>query len=238
MKILIFDTETTGLPPRKINTVTESTAEHFPYIVQLSYIIYDTQTNRVLDIENKVIKFESDTAIPQDSIAIHKISNHISQTIGRPIKSILDEFMKHYSTADKIVAHNISFDINMILAELYRYPEKTRSQKSTKNYFIEIVKNSYSQHYCTMQNSKLLCNLITNSKYTNMTYLKYPRLSETCFTLFGNTPNPDNMHDALNDSIICLWCFSKLHPESNIDISKNKLLRTKIKKIMQNTIHR
>lgn len=238
MKVLIFDTETTGLPPRHIKNVSRVTARCFPRIVQLSYIVYDTQTDTILNIENKIVKFEHPDVIPQESINIHKISNHISHVVGHPVKSIINEFMKEYATADKIVAHNISFDINMILAELYRYPERTRSQTSTKNYFLELVNNSYSRHYCTMNNSKLLCNLITKSSYNHLTYIKYPKLSETCYSLFGNTPNPDNMHDALNDSIICLWCFSQLYPKSNIDISKNKFICAKIKNIMQNTIHR
>ena len=40
-KIIIFDTETTGLPKTKDALVTST--ELWPYIVQFSYIIYDMQ---------------------------------------------------------------------------------------------------------------------------------------------------------------------------------------------------
>ena len=43
MRVLVFDTETTGLPKTKI--LNKYMLELWPYIVQLSYIIYDIDTN-------------------------------------------------------------------------------------------------------------------------------------------------------------------------------------------------
>ena len=42
MKVLVFDTETTGLLPSQFPRVTSNLSK-FPYIVQLSYIVYDTE---------------------------------------------------------------------------------------------------------------------------------------------------------------------------------------------------
>ena len=46
MKILIFDTETSGLPEER-NASLLSTNK-WPYILQLSYILYDTDSNKIL----------------------------------------------------------------------------------------------------------------------------------------------------------------------------------------------
>ena len=43
MLILVFDTETTGLPTERNASIFDN--DKWPYIVQLSYIIYDTYKN-------------------------------------------------------------------------------------------------------------------------------------------------------------------------------------------------
>lgn len=46
MIILVFDTETTGLPKTKI--ISYDTLKLWPYIVQFSYIIFDTDTCEIV----------------------------------------------------------------------------------------------------------------------------------------------------------------------------------------------
>ena len=53
---MIFDTETTGLPQTKI--LNRHTLHLFPHIVQLSYIIYNFETNNVEKIRDFIIKME------------------------------------------------------------------------------------------------------------------------------------------------------------------------------------
>ena len=47
MKCLIFDTETTGLPPKIRNQDIKDNLEDWPYLMQLTFIIYDLDTMRV-----------------------------------------------------------------------------------------------------------------------------------------------------------------------------------------------
>ena len=56
MKCLIFDTETTGLPPRiqKDQNIRDY-LEVWPYLMQLTYIIYDLDKQRVDKIYNKYV---------------------------------------------------------------------------------------------------------------------------------------------------------------------------------------
>ena len=53
MRVLVFDTETTGLPKTKI--LNKYMLELWPYIVQLSYIIYDIDTNTIVKIKDCII---------------------------------------------------------------------------------------------------------------------------------------------------------------------------------------
>ena len=48
MKVLVFDTETTGLPTERNPSITET--EKWPHVVQLSYILYDVDENKILTI--------------------------------------------------------------------------------------------------------------------------------------------------------------------------------------------
>ena len=45
MTIVIFDTETTGLIPKYIE-LNKDTVHKFPYVLQLSWIVYDLETER------------------------------------------------------------------------------------------------------------------------------------------------------------------------------------------------
>ena len=63
MKVLVFDTETTGLIPKK-TSVFDTTK--WPYVVQLSYILYDTESNSSILCKDYVIKnmyFESGSKV-------------------------------------------------------------------------------------------------------------------------------------------------------------------------------
>ena len=85
------------------------------------------------------------------------------------------------------------------------------------------------EYYCTMQNSKDLCNLeATNSLGT---YIKFPKLDELHNKLFNVIPQ--NLHNSYYDIIISLRCFLML--TNNVDLFKyNKELKniyeTKIEK--------
>jgi DNA polymerase III epsilon subunit-like protein len=81
MKVMVFDTETTGLPLEKNPSIYES--HKWPHIIQLSYIIYDSETNDLIALENDYINIDASVIINPKSQEIHKISrekkNGISQ---------------------------------------------------------------------------------------------------------------------------------------------------------------
>ncbi len=44
MRILVFDTETTGLPIKRNGSIDDSS--NWPFIIQISWVIYDTYLER------------------------------------------------------------------------------------------------------------------------------------------------------------------------------------------------
>ncbi len=112
MRILVFDTETTGLPKSKI--LNPDTLNLWPYTVQFSYVIYDTNLNDIVVSSDKIVKLKDGITMPEDSIKIHGITTEISQKNGINIETIINEFFNHLRDVDLLVGHNISFDINMI----------------------------------------------------------------------------------------------------------------------------
>jgi DNA polymerase III epsilon subunit-like protein len=146
------------------------------------------------------------------------------------------------------VAHNLEFDLNMLKVECMRKiiaiesehinsgigvkqivtRSKQRKYETEHNWyqFLNLLKTK-TNFYCTMQESIELCNI----KKTNLLgeYLKFPKLSELHETLFKSSPK--NLHNSLNDILICLRCFYKLR--LNEDLLKKNM---EIKKMLENLL--
>jgi len=230
MRICVFDTETTGLPQTSV--VSYENILLFPYIVQLSYLIYDTKNDELIKIRDYVIKLPENIKIGEESIKIHGITNEISQKKGVYFDEIIEEFMDDFQGVECIVAHNIQFDLNMLKIEMMREIVKnqdgviTRSvlkKRKLMNDFLHMLMYGNKPIYCTMKESIKLCNL----KKVNMlgNYLKFPKLIELHQKLFNTEPR--NLHNSLNDILICLRCYCKL--KYNYDILDKNI---KIKKMI------
>lgn len=123
--ILVFDTETTGLPTGEEKNVSEtSNLEDWPIIVQLAFILYNPVTMEIVgqsEEGNDVIKLkESQYPIPQGSVDVHGVTDERSRTEGRPIEVAMDEFIAAYNRTSALVAHNTPYDVNVVCAELLR----------------------------------------------------------------------------------------------------------------------
>lgn len=221
MRIIVFDTETTGLPKTKF--ISPDTLDKWPYIVQFSYVIYDTNLNDIIEVNDDIIKMNENIIIPEDSISIHKITNEISQEKGKKIDIILNTFMEDLNSSDMLVGHNISFDINMIKVELLRLIYKrdsNNSEEEMKNYKENLyLLTNFKNIYCTMQNSIELCDIKTLDKY-GKEYVKFPKLIELHNKLFNT--NPNNLHNSLNDILVTLRCFMKLKYNKDLIEDCNK----------------
>lgn len=202
MKVLVFDTETSGLPTERNASIYET--EKWPHILQLSYIVYDIDTNELITVENDYIKIDSSVIVNPESTKIHCIT-HEQLNNGILIVDALLKFNKYASNCDLIVAHNVSFDKRMIIVEGIR----------------NNIKMDVHTTYCTMKSGINICK-IEKVSTNGEKYFKYPTLSELHNELFQTIPK--NTHNALIDILICMRCFCKM--EKNIDISRvNRTIR-------------
>jgi DNA polymerase III epsilon subunit-like protein len=214
MKVLLFDTETTGLPETKI--ISQDTLNKWPHIVQFSYIIFDINKNDIIETKDFIIKIPENINISSESTAIHGITNEMTEK-GININEVLKEFFDNLRNVDLLVGHNIEFDINMLYIELLRiiyYQENISSYK----FDLHLLTN-YKNIYCTMKESIDLCNIQMISKF-GKEYKKFPKLSELHEKLFGIIPK--NLHNSLIDILITLRCFMKLKYNRDIALESKK----------------
>ena len=193
MRILIFDTETTGLPPK--HTPTNQT-DKWPHVVQLSWVIYNDVTKQVEEDKDYIISLGTHIPISPESSAIHGITSEISRAKGVPIDVALFDFKVAANRCGKMVAHNIEFDKNMIQVEFYR----------------TMIFNTVFPpvEYCTMKQGTPICKLIKVWD-DGSSSLKYPKLVELYYALFGaGAPAPEGLHNAKVDVDICLRCYVKM----------------------------
>ena len=158
MRLLVFDTETTNKPPSV--ELTPTTIDLWPYIVQFSFMLIDTDTYKYTDYDYVI-----QCKVPIENDFIHGITTSMNKTIGYSFSSIYPIFEECMKQSDLLIGHNIEFDINMIRAECFRNHILWRCDKP---------------FYCTMKSTTQLCALPR---------FKWPTLKELHSHLFQETPS-------------------------------------------------
>ena len=90
MKVLVFDTETTGLPTERNASYMDT--DKWPHIVQLAFVLYDTEKNKLLAAHDYLIRLPDDVTISEESQHIHGISAARCRRQGVPVSIALTEF--------------------------------------------------------------------------------------------------------------------------------------------------
>jgi DNA polymerase-3 subunit alpha len=212
MIVLVFDTETNGLPKNQKAMPNILNCYDWPNIVQFSYLLYDTEVNAIILKRDYIIRVPKDVVISAESTKFHGITNEISEERGIPIEGVLNMFYEHFKSAQMIVAHNVEFDKKFIIAEIFKLSER----RMDVIYLLGMATNiaCSKKYYCTMQEGVNLCKIKAYTKVDKKEYFKYPTLTELCKHLFGYEPK--NMHNAMNDVIVCFQCFYKMRFDLNI----------------------
>lgn len=190
MKNLFFDTETTGLPTRY--KAHYSDTDCWPRIVQLSWLIAN-DVGKILAESDFIIKV--DFKIPREASRIHGITNEISQKKGVPINMALNSFLEDLKKVDRIVCHNVGFDLPVLQSELYRN---------------DLEHDITQPNFCTMINSTDYCKIPGNRGY------KWPRLEELYKICFGQ--KFENAHNAKADVHATYKIFCHLKNENIFEI--------------------
>ena len=181
---LIFDTETTGLPKNWRAPVTD--LSNWPRIVQLAWEEYDIAEEQI-SAKEYIIKPKGFT-IPDSAVNVHGITTERATKEGVDLRTVLNEFSEVIDKSEVLVAHNMSFDKNVIGAEFIR--------ENIQNKLFE------TKSICTKETSTNYCKLPGNYGY------KWPTLSELYFKLFDK--DFEEAHNASVDVNMCTECFFEL----------------------------
>lgn len=183
-QFLFFDTETTGLPRNWRAPMTQ--LDNWPRMVQLAWMVCD-DLGAEWASASRIIRPDG-YSIPADASRIHGITTQKACAEGIPLADALAEILPHLATADFIVAHNISFDENILGSECLRMGlPNPFAGKSLR---------------CTMRESTEFCGIPGHYG------LKFPTLTELHRLLFNTAF--DGAHDALADVRACKACFYEL----------------------------
>jgi DNA polymerase III epsilon subunit-like protein len=184
---LFFDTETTGLPRNWKAPVTD--LNNWPRLVQLAYLSYDTNGNKISS-GDYIIKPEGFT-IPLDASRVHGISTERAIREGQALRTVLQEFQYLIDQSEYLVAHNMSFDEKIVIAEFLR--NRMRDSISVK------------RKICTMKSTTEFCAI--PGPYGH----KWPKLSELHYKLFRM--GFEEAHNAavdINATAKCFWELRRL----------------------------
>lgn len=211
--LLVVDTETTGLFSKSKQ---EWELNHHPWIVQFSFILYNTSTQSIVDMLDNFIQLPANVEISVDSTNIHKVTREMVDKQGKPIEEVFARFFHILINVSPLmlVGHNISFDLLTIKTALKRIllnktttnkvytRSQIQSQSQFKQYYEKIKEmEQTNQIRCTMKENIWRCK-------------KYPKLAELHFHIFQTIPQ--HLHNSLHDILITLRCFLKL--EYDIDL--------------------
>ncbi len=181
--ILFFDTETTGLPPRRA----ASDLRRWPRLVEIAWILDDPRGS-VLREEVFLVRPEG-FRIPPAASRVHGITTERARRHGRPLDEVLDRLEDAARSARTVVAHNLAYDARVVAAECARLGRADPLAGKRKR--------------CTMRETTRLVGIRHPYHGT-----KWPTLAELHSHLFGK-PH-DDAHGALADARACRRCFLAL----------------------------
>jgi DNA polymerase-3 subunit epsilon len=199
--LFFFDVETTGLPKKR--GLDYRYYNNWPRIVSICWLITD-HSGKVYEEFYELIKPNGFT-IPYQAEDIHGISTAKAKRDGIKYEQMvraLEKSLGKYNLSH-LVAHNIEFDINVLLSELLR----------NKNSILTTLLRMPTA--CTMKSSTSYCRL--PHKNTRYRGYKWPKLSELHWKLFQRGLLLE--HDAKEDILATKNCFFKLQQMGIIQVS-------------------
>lgn len=199
IRILIFDTETSGKPKHYGNP--EDDLDNYPYLVQYCGQLIELDLNnldsyKVIYSINSLVKPKRNgniITIEEGAFKVHGISVNKAMQEGNDIAHIAMIHQGMTNCADFIVAHNWQLDRGVIVSELLRLGINSTAKRGC-------------QAFCTMKYSTNLLQLPSTSAYHKG--FKFPSLAELYTYCTDRNINDDHQaHDAqgdVNATIICL----------------------------------
>jgi hypothetical protein len=122
----------------------------------------------------------------------------------------LIEFVGECMKADMVIGHNLNFDNAMVISGLERYKESLDNDNDERENVGRIIHRFLqTPFYCTMQETIDFCSIVATYKKSPKTFIKFPKLIELHDKLFGKDTLNIQLHNSLNDVLVCFHCFYK-----------------------------
>lgn len=196
-RYIFLDLETSGLPKmmgfNKYYAYTDLNAYGSSRVVQLAMAVYDD--SKLVETHNVLIK---PIGYEIKNSEFHKITHEHALVYGINLIEMKEILNKLFTKNAVLIAHNVLFDKNVLLSELYRCN-------------MEEICTLLEQMavYCTCSNSVN----ITKIPFSTYSY-KLPKLSELYEFLFHE--HSVNQHDAMGDVETLVKIFFELQKRNLI----------------------
>jgi len=190
--ILVIDTETTGLPSSRSSPPSQYKYWDSARLVQIAWELFNPE--HVCIQQEAHIVIPNGFTIPDIVVNIHGINTERALQEGLPLEDIYKKIDTLLEYNPIIVAHNIAFDNDIILAELYRTID---TSPSTNHYITNIIMQWVKcEKHCTM-------------KMGTLQGQRWPKLAALYERCFNHVPEGD-MHRADNDVRACAKIYFHL----------------------------
>jgi DNA polymerase III epsilon subunit-like protein len=184
--ICFFDTETTGLPKNWRAPMRD--LDNWPRCIQLAWLITDNVGHEISRANHLILP--DGWAMPTDPFWQNNAFTQENSILnGKPIYEVLTWFIESINKCHSIVSHNMSFDYNIVGAEMLR---------------TGIRAGHILAKYCTKEIGTDVCRI----RQENGRGYKWPKLSELHHFLFAE--DFEGAHDALADVFALKKCFFEL----------------------------
>lgn len=202
MVVLVFDTETTGIPPKKEKGKLPLPSDHpdQPHLVELALGLFETDGTEI-GVWSRLVKPDG-WVIPPDMERLHGITTERALAEGVPLADVVAKFVEAVEgRCTVIVAHNPFFDVKVMRTAMLR-AGKDRE-------FCDRIKG-LKPIFDTCRAATKIVNLPPSPAMMakGMMYPKQPKLEE-CHQFFLGKPM-EGAHEAQRDVRFTAWLYFEL----------------------------
>ena len=165
-RVMVFDTETSGLMPKHKFGTPFPPMEEYPHIMQFSWIVYNVSSNSIEEVVDEYVQIPDSAPISPESTKVNGITREMTKEKGKQIAPLLVKFFAAYMKCDCIVAHNLRFDGEMVRKEMWRNRKELEkfANKDRVNLMCGVFTQKYNAAYyidtfCTMMNTIQFCGI-------------------------------------------------------------------------------
>ena len=236
---LVFDVETTGLPPSNMSNLDENAnkrcreyedlarpfrdgekysvtyknvaadLDRLPHITQISWALIDAKNHDIIESYNEYIRLPVGVTVPAIVTSITGITESMCNTIGVDIVDAMTAFARAFFRCSTVVAHNIEFDRLMICAEV----ERNRARLTAAVPYIRCMFHPrYDATLGVHQFDTMFRTMNICQIYRdskNGAKVLKPPKLVELYKILFHE-TPDNLHNSMVDVLVCARCFLKV----------------------------